>query len=126
MNPRVPSSGDRDDEARRQRKQLYEARRAELTLGFQNLAQRISAILFRLDPLGLAFGANSDEYDAQARVILTRLLECRSENDLIVALHELFCRDFGPEKAGTSLRYRPVAREIWAVWRQLEGPAESR
>lgn len=82
---------------------------------YKRLFADVSAILFRHDPVLIAFGNNTDEYDPEASTILGRLRECRSEVDVLRAISEEFDRWFGGA-AREMGRLRNAAHDIWARW----------
>ena len=78
---------------------------------------RISAALFKNDPVGLDFEDNLDEYDTEAATILPRLRECESVADVRMVIHQEFCRCFDASTAGPLERYTGAAEDIWVLWR---------
>ncbi|MGH9628224.1 MAG: hypothetical protein ACRD7E_07780 [Bryobacteraceae bacterium] len=72
----------------------------------------ISAIIFRHDPIGINFEENTDEYDAEAGTILTRLRSDMSLEEATAIVHEEFIRWFSREDAGPREKYSPLAAEI--------------
>ena len=76
---------------------------------------RVEALLFDDDPIGINFGRNLDEYRSEARTIVRRLAEAKSERDVNVIVHEEFVRWFGSEIAGSTDKYRSVASAIWRL-----------
>jgi hypothetical protein len=85
-------------------------------LGFTSVVNRISAILFKADPIGINFGHNSDEYDSEAETIVLRLIEGAREEDISRVVHEEFERWFG-DLSDEDVQYVKIAREIWEAWR---------
>jgi hypothetical protein len=75
----------------------------------------LEAVLLRHDPIGINFGDNTDEYDAEAETIALRL-SADGEADVLQIVHEEFTRWFGADIAGKRSRYADVAAEVWAVW----------
>jgi len=76
----------------------------------------LSAILFRIDPMGLNVEENTDEYDPEARTILPRLRECRSVEDVERVVREELARWFTPGLAARAPDRDRLAREIWSWW----------
>ncbi len=72
--------------------------------------------MFRHDPIGINFGSNADEYEAEAGTVIPRLSACASVDDVANVLHEEFIRWFGADTAGDRARYAPLAQEIWRLW----------
>ena len=57
----------------------------------------VSGTMFELDPIGISFEDNTDEYDAEAGTVIPRLPECQSADDVANVLHEEFQAWFGLE-----------------------------
>lgn len=85
---------------------------------FSPLFNEVSAILFRLDPMGLNYGFNTDEYEAEVGTILPRLKECRSARDVQKVVYEEFERWFGI--SGKPEKYRLASQDIWSAWRRFK------
>lgn len=81
------------------------------------LFDNVSAILFRLDPMGINFDVNTDEYDPEARTILPRLTACQSENDVLEVVYSEFQFWFG-DCTGPATGFRDAANEIWELWQR--------
>ena len=67
------------------------------------------------DPIGIAFGENTDEYEPEVGTVLPRLRNCGDVNDVRTVLHQEFTRRFGPETAGPEASYQALAAEVWAM-----------
>ena len=93
--------------------QAQKARRA-LLIGQEEFVSDLEALLFRLDPIGINFDENTDEYRAEAETITIRLPEARDEGDALRIVHEEFVRWFGESVAGRPERYAEIAREVWS------------
>jgi hypothetical protein len=78
----------------------------------QRLVTALEALLYRLDPIGIAFGDNPDEYSPEAGTIAPRLQDARSVDDIERVVHEEFVRWFDADTAGPSSAYREIAEEI--------------
>jgi len=76
----------------------------------------VSEAMFRHDPIGINFGSNTDEYDAEAGTVIPRLSACSSASDAGLVLHEEFVRWFGADTAGDHVRYAALAAEVWRLW----------
>lgn len=96
-----------------------ERERADLKARFGNAYERLEAILFEEDPVGISFGNNTDEYDPEVRTILPRLDVCRSVEDVEDVVHSEFSRWFEPDIAGPRARYRRVAERVFAELGEL-------
>ncbi len=106
--------------------------RRRLKKEYGELFARVSAALFKSDPVGLDFGDNPDEYDTEAATILPRLRECKSVADVRSVIHEEFCKGFDDSTAGPAELYTEAAEDIWVLWRaqrsdkrpaQTDGPS---
>lgn len=64
--------------------------------------------------MDIDYGTNHDEYDSEARSILSRLPEASCENDVRRIVHETFLHWFG--EAGEATTRKAVAHEIWIAW----------
>ena len=90
-------------------------RERELIDGYVQLAQALEALLYRHDPVGIAFGDNRDEYSPEAGTILPKLPTAQSVDDVRRILHAEFVRWFDEETAGPVSRYQGIAEEVWAL-----------
>lgn len=88
-------------------------RRKALRDHYQGLYDRLLAILFEEDPVGINFEDNTDEYEPEVDSILPRLKSCRSASDVQTVVHEEFVRWFDADTAGPVERYKKVASRIW-------------
>ena len=86
-----------------------------------NLYAEVEEIFFRVDPVGINFGDNVDEYGPEAGTILPRLEAACSEADVHCIVHEEFVHWFGEETTGDVSRqvYKDAAKEIWQAWLEL-------
>jgi hypothetical protein len=99
------------------REQILEERR-RLKAEYGELFDAVSALLFRHDPIGIAFdNENADEYDLETGTILPRLRNCKSVGDVQRVVHEEFVRWFDAGNAGPEQRYALIASEIWELCR---------
>jgi hypothetical protein len=69
----------------------------------------VSEAMFHHDPIGINFGGNSDEYDAEAGTVIHRLVDCESTEDVERILHEEFVIWFSAENAGAQAGYTELA-----------------
>jgi hypothetical protein len=97
--------------------QIRENRR-KLKVKYGKLFDAVAEILFRLDPVGINFEHNTDEYEPEAGTILPRLKNCDSVIEARKVIHEEFVRWFDLETAGNEESYAVIAGEIWAVWQK--------
>jgi hypothetical protein len=80
------------------------------------LFSEVSAILFDLDPIGISFEDNRDEYDAEVGTILPRLETCVTAESVRSVVYQEFIRWFGRDIAGEESRYDQAAQRIWEAW----------
>jgi hypothetical protein len=57
----------------------------------------VSAVLFEIDPMGINFESNTDEYEPEAGTIIPRLGQASTVQDVEALIHEEFCHWFGAE-----------------------------
>lgn len=73
---------------------------------------QIAKVFFEVDPVGLNFDTNTDEYDYEAMLLLESLGNCILDVDtLTTEISDVFCRAFGRDVA-TPASYRRCAEEI--------------
>lgn len=72
--------------------------------------------LFRHDPMGLDFGDNRDEYEAEAADILTRLPNLKNAEQVTSETHAIFTRWFDGIDVGREASYAALGAEVWATW----------
>jgi hypothetical protein len=101
----------------RTREQILQERR-QLKAEYGQLFDSVAALIFRHDPLGIAFdNENTDEYEPETGTILPRLRGCESPAEALRVVHEEFVRWFDADTAGPEERYAEIASEIWQLWR---------
>ncbi|MFO6453463.1 MULTISPECIES: hypothetical protein [unclassified Aeromicrobium] len=86
---------------------------AHLKREYKSEIQRVSAILFENDPVGINFGENADEYEPEAADIVRRLPEASGPEDLARIVRDVFVHWFGAESAVRDSSYAELARRIW-------------
>jgi hypothetical protein len=101
------------------RDEILEHRR-RLKAEYGRLYGSISALLYRHDPIGMAFDSdeNTDEYEPEAGTILPKLKGSRSETDVLQVVHAEFVNWFDLATAGPQERYKKIASEIWQLWQE--------
>jgi hypothetical protein len=95
-------------------KEEYARRRAAIRRQFGSLYDFLLALLFVVDPVGINFETNADEYEPEVDTILPRLNDSQTVDDLQRIVHEEFVRWFGDETAGPASTYSIVARRLHA------------
>lgn len=85
--------------------------------------EALTALLYRHDPVQIAYQTNADEYQPEAAHILTRLQACQSPADVCQVVHQELVRSFGVEAVGAADQYQQLAQETWALWQESRRPA---
>ncbi len=86
-----------------------------MTARYAQLEAEVEALLYRHDPVGIAFGDNPDEYSPEAGSIVPRLRDVTSVDDVRRVVHEEFVRWFDADTAGPATGYQVIAEELWAL-----------
>jgi hypothetical protein len=73
-----------------------------------------AALFFHVDPAGINFEVNIDEYEGVVGTVLPGLEDCASEVDARRRLYREFDRWFG--NAYESSRVDRLASELWPLW----------
>jgi hypothetical protein len=97
-------------------KRLREERK-RLKAEYATLFNTLSEILFRNDPVGINFGFNTDEYEAETGSILPRLRDCVSLADVKKVVYREFLHWFG-DSAGPESKYDVIAEQVWEMWQK--------
>ena len=102
--------------------------RNRLKTQFGGLFAEVEEILFRHDPIGIAFigdnnvAENPDEYAPEVETILPRLGEAHTAVDVTDIVYEEFVHWFGDEKTvGPKAKYQAIGADIWAAWERFRG-----
>ena len=82
------------------------------------LFNTLSKLLFDADPIGINYGINTDEYEAEVRTIIPRLREGTSEDDVRRIIHEEFCKWFDVDEVGPIEAYSEIAATVWLEWQR--------
>jgi hypothetical protein len=90
-------------------------RRAELKATYTHLFDELAAAFFELDPAGINFETNTDEYELEVGTVLPRLPEARSAYDVEAILRFEFDRWFGLAQYDGG-RTWGLAERVWAIW----------
>ena len=91
---------------------------------FGGVYDKLSAILFRHDPLDSAYvnhpnvKDNPDEYDSVVDDILPKLAECWSEDECLNIIYKCFLREFSADDVGPISKYKLIAHETWVLWNE--------
>jgi hypothetical protein len=90
---------------------------SDMQKGYSKLFKDVSGILFELDPVGINYGSNTDEYDLEALTIIPQLNSCRSANDVFKLVVCEF-RHWFSVLCGPAVQYKVISRRIWAAWQR--------
>ncbi|HWW62733.1 MAG TPA: hypothetical protein VN181_15265 [Thermoanaerobaculia bacterium] len=74
-----------------------------------------AAYLYEQDPMGLNYGINPDEYEAEVGTILPRVFEAESTGEIANVVREEFERWFGPGLRIEYATYEELADGILAM-----------
>ena len=96
--------------------------REKLRKEYGSLFDEISAILFDVDPIGINYDSNRDEYDGEAGTIIPRLHTCHSVEDANNVIYEEFIRWFSKETVGNKEKYQIIAEKVWNIWANRQLP----
>jgi hypothetical protein len=88
----------------------------ELNTEYLALKDAVTELLYQHDPQGISYRAN--EYEPEARAIVPRLRNCRSEQDVARVIHQTFVEWFSSTTAGPVQHYEKIARDVWKLWQQ--------
>ena len=80
------------------------------------LFAKASALLRRVDPIGIGPDAPASEYEPEVGTILPRLARCRDASQVQDMVHEEFSNWFSPELAGPREAYRSLSVALWDLW----------
>jgi hypothetical protein len=116
----------REEQWRQQVAQMREAsdRRRRALHGHEPLVEDIAALLYREDPIVIAFGPD-DEYMPEAETIALRLLglpQAMHLDDVRRVVHETFVQWFGADLAGGPARYDSIAQAVLTSWHRYHPP----
>jgi hypothetical protein len=97
---------------------LARAERKRLKQQYGALFEDLSALLYHLDPMGLNYEVNPDEYEPEVGTILPRVLELESAAQVEAVIREEFDLWFGSGTAIEDAMYDELACEVLAVLNQ--------
>lgn len=89
-------------------------RRAALKRQYRRLFADLAAAFFEVDPAGINFDENTDEYDPEVGTTLPRLRTARSVRDVERILREEFDHWF--EGSYDRKRMTVLADRVWQIW----------
>ncbi len=100
------------------------ARRQKVKDQFGDLFSEVEQILFKHDPMGIAFSDsdsvadNADEYALEVETILPRLDFGQDVSDVRKIVYEEFHKWFGD--AGEEAKYQQISVDIWQAWQRFK------
>ncbi len=77
--------------------------------------EQLRLILNQEDPIGIYFGDNPDEYDAEIKEILNRLPSCQNVDEIRKMVWIVFQNFFDEKIAGPKERYTKIADQLLAL-----------
>lgn len=89
--------------------------RQRLKRDYAAMFEDLAAYLYEQDPMGLNYGVNPDEYEAEVGTILPRVFEAESPAEIVDLIREEFERWFGPRLRIESATYEELADGIFAI-----------
>ena len=87
----------------------------------KKFTESVSEILYYYDPVGLAkLGVPEDEYDLEARVIISKLKDVTDIRSLRWVVYEVLVYYFDKDMIlpNSNKCYRYIAEEIWEDWQE--------
>ena len=91
------------------------AERQRLKREYAGMFEDLTAFLYELDPMGLNFEINPDEYEPEVGTILPRVFEAESPADIVHVVREEFERWFGPRPRIENATYEDLAEGIFGI-----------
>ena len=94
---------------------MLRAERKRLKAEYSLLFEELTAILFRIDPVGIADEENFDEYEPEVGTILPRLSSAGSAEDVKEIIRQEFTNWFG-NTTYAKTKLDDLALEFWEAW----------
>lgn len=88
-------------------------RRDELRAQYSSLYAAFTEILFRLDPAGINYETNADEYESEVGTILPRVVNAASAQEIVPILRDEFWRWFGSGITNPDVTWEQLAEELF-------------
>jgi len=95
-------------------------RRKELRETYGALYEKIEALLYKHDPIGLNFGDNQDEYAPEVDAILPKLNSCNTPAEVTGVIHKEFVRLFDNQIVGPLESYTSIGTDLWFLWQEFK------
>jgi len=87
--------------------------RKKLKAEYGALFADFAEILFRLDPAGINFEINPDEYEPEVGTILPRVFKASSDEEVTLVVREELRRWFGAGISRPGVTYEQIGRELY-------------
>ena len=110
-DPRPPNGFEGIDPELLSELEQRRANRPAVRARYKSLFVKVVDLFYEVDPVGINFGVNPEEYQAEVYTVLPRLEAARSLDDVVQVLDEEFLEWFGR-------RYtvEPLAKLLWPMW----------
>jgi hypothetical protein len=100
---------------------LQAAERRRLKVEYRDLFADLAALLFELDPMGINYEINPDEYEPEVGTILPRVFEADSMEEIASVIREEFDRWFGQGIRVERATYEDLAEGMLQILRRYRG-----
>ena len=97
------------------RRDALRARRVALKEAHRVIFEALAALFFEIDPVGINYDENTDEYEPEVGTVLPRLAGAKSLVDVNTILTEEFDHWFGRPNYNEE-RLADLAVRTWALW----------
>jgi hypothetical protein len=94
---------------------LQRAECKRLKSEYSALFEDLSALLYQLDPVGLNYGINPDEYEPEVGTILPRVMELETASEIASIVREEFEVWFGSGTRVENATYEELGAEVLVV-----------
>ncbi len=87
---------------------------------YRSLFEMTTAIFLRYNFYALysAENGNTDEFDSEVSLIISKLHHCNSESDVMSLIHQIFSKMFSERMAGEPRHFKEPAKELWTAWKE--------
>ena len=80
---------------------------------YGKMYRELRAVVNETDPIGIKGRIELEsEYDPEIAVMLSQVDKCRSYDETIRMVYDIFVRKFDPPAAGSPKKYAPIARRL--------------
>lgn len=87
--------------------------RKALRRKYASLYEEVESILFRHDPVEIAFEDNTDEYDPEVSTILPRAYPAETRDEVLTIVRDEFLRWFAPQRIFRQGSFEQIADEVF-------------